>query len=355
MKTINYTNLMKPIAEEKAQAIAKEEKVKGIILVGSVAKGEATKTSDIDLFCIGNLEYKRQKETLKGIVCDISFVPTSFFQNVFEESNFLQKGVRIEFLRHGIVLYDPEEILRKIKEKAQVTSWSEKDLQTARKSALSAIRKLREIGQKYDLTEKIVATRKVSEIAGAYVAMKNGELVFYPPMYMLDSLSKTNFLPIYQKVNNLLHVANDDAEKVTARVEMQIQKLWKRYSNKNLLQQKTRGLSSGMQTEIKNARNCVGKGKIKGAILQARFAYLLYSVVKLWEAWENEWKRKEVLWATYGLGTIEGRIALHEELQKIGGNLFEEYCSILGLKTARLSKNKITNLVKKCERQVKTI
>jgi predicted nucleotidyltransferase len=115
MKTVEYVSLMRSIAKEKARAMAKEKGVKGIILVGSVAKGNATEISDVDLFCVGDFKYRRQKEKLKDIVCDVSFFPTSFFQKAFEESNLFQKGSKIDWLRHGIVLYDPNGILGELK------------------------------------------------------------------------------------------------------------------------------------------------------------------------------------------------------------------------------------------------
>ena len=353
MKPVNYASLMKSIAEEKAQAIARDKAVKGIILVGSVAKGDAIRSSDIDLFCIGDFEHKRQKDKLRDIICDVSFVPTSFFQTVFEESNLLLKGTKIDWLRHGIVLHDTDGIIRELKERAKAESWSEKDLQTGRQSALSAIQEFRETTQKFDLTKKIVSIRGLCEIVGAYVVMKNGGLVFYPPMYMLDSLKKTDFSITYQKANCLVGASKEVAENTTRKVEALIHGLLKRYPDEETLRRKTYGLSSGMQTEIKHARDCLKKERAMDAILQARFAYTLYSIVRLWEIWGNEWKEKDVLKATYGLGTIGGRILLHKVLEGIGGDLFTEYCSILGLDSTRLSEKELIDLLRECERQVK--
>lgn len=74
--------------------------------------------------------------------------------------------------------------------------------------------------------------------------------------------------------------------------------------------------------------------------------------MRLWELWGNEWKKKDVLKATYGQGTIGGRMLLHKELERIRGGLFTEYCSILGLDSARLSEKRIADLLRECERQV---
>lgn len=353
MKPVNYASLMKSIAEEKAQAIARGKAVKGIILVGSVAKGDVTRSSDIDLFCIGEFEHKRQKDKIKDIFCDVSFVSTSFFQRAFEESDLLVKGTKIDFLRHGIVLYDPKGILGELKERAKSESWSDKDLQTARKSALSAIQEFRETTKKFDLVKNIVSIRGLCEIVGAYIVMKNGGLVFYPPMYMLDSLKKTDFSITYQKANCLVGVSKEVAENITRKVEVLIYGFLKRYPEEEALRRETYGLSSGMQTEIKHARDCIKKEKIMEAILQARFAYTLYSNVRLWETWGSEWKKKDVRKATYGLGTIRGRILLHKELERIGGDLYAEYYSILGLDSTKLSEKELVNLLGECERQVK--
>lgn len=96
--------------------------IKGIVVYGSVARGHAQSDSDIDLFILYGNDERTPEEKLsttfsmsgtvvcperKQIISEMWYTEREFFDGLSSGSQYLQN-----VLGEGIVLYDPEEVIR---------------------------------------------------------------------------------------------------------------------------------------------------------------------------------------------------------------------------------------------------
>jgi len=116
---MNISNISKVVAEEYChRLIEKDKTIKGIFLIGSVARGEAVEGSDIDLLIIDNKVdlSSDQQDNMKEVVYKgqaISLIRT----NIPKLEKNIKEGITADicFVKEAVPLFDTGNLISKIK------------------------------------------------------------------------------------------------------------------------------------------------------------------------------------------------------------------------------------------------
>jgi hypothetical protein len=332
---------------EKTKELKLIPGVEGILLVGSVAKGTTHEGSDVDLFVVGAFQWRRTTEAVDGVSVDVSYFPTGFFAGAFTDPVTIQKGNKLDWLRHSVILHDPNGILRELKKRALSESWNPRDIAAAVEKARQSLAAYRSLPRS-DPRLLLHALRGTYEASAVIVAMRAGNLLFFPPIYLLDAVEGTPFKEAYIRINGIETATHEDADRLILLAGTRIDSLLTSYPDHEALRKMTSGYSSGMVTELRHAQGCLRKEKPREALLEARMAYSLYAGVRLWESAGRSWIWEEEARREVG-GSASPRAVEYAALHNLGGELFKEFLKAMGLDYAP-SHSELEDLEEACSR-----
>lgn len=89
------------------------EKINGLMVYGSVARGDARKDSDIDILIISSDKVLEDKYEAK-VVGEKMFMAKVFSREEFEESLEEDSSFALSTIKEGITIYDPDGFLREM-------------------------------------------------------------------------------------------------------------------------------------------------------------------------------------------------------------------------------------------------
>lgn len=104
-----------------------------VALFGSVARGQATAESDIDLLVVVDEQLSRALEECLSVRRQVEPYPLRRISSIVTTTEMLRKNflILLDILDHGISLYDPEGVLRDLlsRLKRRLEEWGSKKVQ----------------------------------------------------------------------------------------------------------------------------------------------------------------------------------------------------------------------------------
>ncbi len=214
----------------------KREEVKGIFTYGSVVRGTATTSSDLDICMVwdGSEAPARLMAEHKGVVVDMDFVTPSDINTVLDgeaETAFQIAGV-ISRLREARVQYDTDGMLRDWLKRASKYTWPSNMVENTKRDAKEALQFAERYLESNDPASATHELRKGLFELGRVVVMKNqifsiikpsevlSEVRMLDPMmyqlflrtFKLKGFEEENLLEILSDVNDWLKIAVDRFE-----------------------------------------------------------------------------------------------------------------------------------------------
>ncbi|MFP4116376.1 MAG: nucleotidyltransferase domain-containing protein [Candidatus Aenigmatarchaeota archaeon] len=112
--SIPQTEFHRPVEKLWCEIQGDLEEVEGIVVYGSVARGDAREDSDVDVLMITDSEKIEEKYGAK-VIGEKMFMVKSFTEEEFEKN--LENGSNFakNVIEEGIIIYDPDNILQRWK------------------------------------------------------------------------------------------------------------------------------------------------------------------------------------------------------------------------------------------------
>ena len=121
---IQYPDLGSPYDDALRQAISfvfdHEAPIVGVVVAGSVVRGEADERSDLDVYVIveGTLRQRRQRRFL-GVPCEMFFNPVERIPRYLVDERLRGEGSATSMLAYGFIMHDPTRVMARMQQEAQ--------------------------------------------------------------------------------------------------------------------------------------------------------------------------------------------------------------------------------------------
>jgi len=265
---------MHDLAYRLSNDLINEKCTIGVVLYGSMVSGKIHEGSDIDIATIydakdGAYPLHEQK-VLEGIKLDIYRYPIGNFIHTFEDGQYGGKtdswtktSLCVQLMRSCEILKDPQGKLHKWKVKANEWSWRENEIKPLMDRAEDAMLLLREVLARKEEFNILFCLRDMVALLACIYLMKHDMIPVWTPKDLLSTLlplkkeGHQEFVDFYMLVNGLNEV------KITSFREL-LNELYKMIKEE-CGREETLALES-----YENARICLIKGNIYGAVLSAR-------------------------------------------------------------------------------------
>jgi predicted nucleotidyltransferase/HEPN domain-containing protein len=184
------------------------EKVRGIFVFGSVAKGTATADSDLDISIIWDADEApvRLMSTHKEVRIDMVFMTIAEIEEVLgrTSSDVFKISEVISRFRTSSVLYDPNGMLKKWQKNAMDYSWSSETINDMKNTALDFLSRAKRFVDEDDSASAIHEMREGLFHFGRVIVMSNNIFTVLKPaevlteIRMLDPTTYKLFLRTYK-------------------------------------------------------------------------------------------------------------------------------------------------------------
>jgi len=267
---------MQELASKQCEALMKEKYAIGAFLFGSTASGDVHDESDIDLAVVYNtvaadIKAGKEERKVNGARLEIWRYPIAPFMNTFEDEKLRDKpdtwmwtSLWVECMQNGVILADPTRRLAEWKEKAKLWTWRESEI----KPALDQARANVEVAQHYlvqhEAFSSLICLREALTCLSAAYIMKYDLIPSFRPK---DLSQKLNFIKdkekrlsaVFEFVNDVEALDYNLLEGLLVRLKEFVDSEW---GAKRL----------GPRSELENARSCLTKRNLAGALLSIRYS-----------------------------------------------------------------------------------
>ena len=267
---------MQKLALEQANELMKEKYAIGAFLFGSLASGKVHEESDIDLAVVYNTviaDIKVGKEELKtnSFKLEIWRYPIAPFMNTFEDEKLRDKldtwmwtSLWIDAMQNGVILADPTGRLADWKAKAKQWKWRQSEIKPALRQAEGNLRSARRYLTKGDSFASLICLREALMCLSAAIVMKHGLIPSFRPKDMSQKFSliedaETKLKAAYEFVNDAADLNHNLVENFFFRLKEFVDSEW---GSRHL----------GPRSELENARSCLNKKDLVGAMLSLRYS-----------------------------------------------------------------------------------
>jgi len=248
------------------------EKVLGIIVFGSFAKGTLHKTSDIDVMLLMNGgRYVRKIEDHDGLKFEVCMVPIETFTPPLNgEGDLFFDMFRLQVLRTGKILYDREGLLSQLSFEAinrKIPNYYEK------KMLNKAYKRLRS-AEKYLWAGRLKHANFELQVASIDVArtllLRIDEPEINIPRLLIPHLRRTypDFYKVFREIHGLDHRGRADVEFKVASLLDHLRKIADKYG----VVKAFRSVIKRAEHELLNAKDCLEHGDYDSATLQLKLS-----------------------------------------------------------------------------------
>ena len=273
---------MSELVEDFVKEESRSERVIGIVAFGSFARGIVQESSDVDLLVLREdvEEYSRMRQNEKGVLLEIHRWPAKMFSTPFTggQSNVFQDAFCLAVMRDGRIIYDPKGILQRYKRFAQTHRLPRTRTRSLASKAQASLLLAQNLLEKGKIEGAEIEIRRAAEELARVLLLEGDILEIVSPKYYLPHLrnESPDFYRTFREVHNLKKIHRDEVEAAIQRVSkwvgMIIDEI-RRMGKEEWLRQGS--AARGAQSELSNARDCLEKGDMEGAILQARYSAIL--------------------------------------------------------------------------------
>lgn len=276
---------MRALAAKQCQELMKEKYAIGAFLFGSAASGDIHEGSDIDLAVVYNsvaadiIAHKEERRA-DGMRLEIWRYPIAPFTGTFEDEKLRDKpdtwmwtGLWIECMQEGVILADPTRRLADWKAKAKQWKWHESEIKPVLKQAQDNVAAAKQHLANRDPFASLICLREALTCLSAAHVMKHDLNPSFRPKDLSQRLvlikdKERHLSEAYEHVNDATALDRNLVEGLFLRLKEFVDSEW---GAKRL----------GPRSELENARSCMNKRNLLGALLSLRYcAYWLgYHVI----------------------------------------------------------------------------
>jgi len=267
---------MQELALKQCTELMKEKYVIGAFLFGSTALGDVHEESDVDLAVVYNtvaadIKVGKEEKKTNGVRLEIWRYPIAPFINTFEDEKLRDKpdtwmwtGLWIECMQNGVILADPTQRLSDWKAKAKQWKWRKSEIKPALKQAQSNMDTAQRYLTKREAFHSLICLREALTCLSAAHIMKRGLIPSFRPKDLSQKLNiikdKENSLSsVFELVNDVDGLDYNLIEGFWVKLKEFVDSEW---GAKRL----------GPRSEFENARSCLLKRNLVGALLSLRYS-----------------------------------------------------------------------------------
>ena len=251
-----------------------EKEVVGAILFGSFAKGVVDEMSDLDLALIVEGEGGLKEVVVEDLKVEVWEYNLKHFLHTFEDEEYRDRedswfltSLWIKILREGVILEDPRGILSKWRERALKWRWRREEIVPVVDRAKKCIAVAKRTSSRGELFKGIVAIRdSFYNLTIAYVMALN-RIPSIRPKDLYEEVKEIEFKKMFDRVQGLEDVDRDLVEELLNELRDLLNRVGKS--------------KRGARTEYENALKSLRRGKVKEALLNARYCAFYIGVKML--------------------------------------------------------------------------
>ncbi len=267
---------MQKFAAKQCAELMKEKYAIGAFLFGSVASGDVHEESDIDLAVVYNtiaadIKVGKEEKKINGVRLEIWRYPIAPFMNTFEDEKLRDKpdtwmwtGLWIECMQNGVMLADLTRRLADWKAKARQWKWRQTELEGAVKQAKDNLDATKNHLAERKVFHSLICLREALTCLSAAYIMKHGLIPSFRPKDLSQKLElikdeEKSLLAIFELVNDVDDLDYNLVEGLLVRLKEFVDSEW---GSKRI----------GPRSEFENARSCLLKRNLVGAMLSLRYS-----------------------------------------------------------------------------------
>jgi len=267
---------MQRLAEAQCQSLMKEKYAIGAFLFGSAVSGDIHEESDIDLAVVYNavaadINIGKEEKRINDARLEIWRYPIGPFIQTFEDETLRNKpdtwmwaSLWVEFMQTGLILEDPTRRLAEWKAKAKTWKWRESEIKPARNQAEDNLRASERYLVKSDTFNSLICLREALTCLSAAHIMKHDLIPSFRPKELSLKLrlikdKERNLLTVFDLVNDSSLLDYNQVEGLLLRLKELVDKEWGT-------------IRLGPRTEFENAKSCLRKRDLIGALLSLRYS-----------------------------------------------------------------------------------
>ena len=267
---------MQKIAVSLCLELVNEPHVLGILIFGSAATGKIHEKSDLDIAVIYDLEPDKMKQgkeerEIQNIRVEVWRYSKNQFAHTFEDETLRDKhdtwmwtSLWIELMRSCKILVDPYEKLQKWKQKASTWRWLQSEIEPVFTQAKDNLKTSKLHLEKKKPFRSLICLREAITCLSAARLMEHGSIPSFRPkdlstkLYEIKEEEKELF-NVFTFVNDVASVNFQKLDELVRSLSLYIDAEWG---------SKRRGPLS----ELENARSCMFKHDLAGALLSVRYS-----------------------------------------------------------------------------------
>ena len=272
----NRLEKMQSLAAKHCHELMKEKYAIGAFLFGSIASGDTHEESDIDLAIVYNavaadVQVGKEERKIDCMRLEVWRYPIAPFTGTFEDEKLRDKpdtwmwtGLWIECMQNGVILADPTRRLADWKTRAKNWKWRESEIKPVVKQAKDNVAAAKRYLTKRDSFDSLICLREALTCLSAAYIMKHGLTPSFRPKDLSQRLvlirdKEKELASAYEHVNDTANLDYNVVEALFVGLKEFIDSEW---GAKRL----------GPRSELENARSCLNKRNLVGAMLSLRYS-----------------------------------------------------------------------------------
>jgi predicted nucleotidyltransferase len=276
VKKENELKRIQELAAKHTNELMKEKYAIGAFLFGSAASGDTHEESDADLAVVYNtvaadIHVGKEERKIDGMRLEVWRYPIAPFTGTFEDEKLRDKpdtwmwtGLWIDCMQNGIILADPTRRLADWKTRAKQWKWRESEIKPAIRQAKDNIDRARRhlVGRKS--FDSLICLREGLTCLSAARLMKYDLIPSFRPKALSQRLclikdKEKQLSAAYEFVNDAVELDHSSVEGLFVRLKQFVDSEW---GPRRL----------GPRSELENARSCMAKRNLVGALLSLRYS-----------------------------------------------------------------------------------
>jgi predicted nucleotidyltransferase len=267
---------MRALATKQCNELMKEKYAIGAFLFGSMASGNLHEESDIDLAVVYNtvaadIQVGKEEKKVNGFRMEVWRYPIAPFINTFEDEKLRDKpdswmwtSLWVEAMQTGVILADPTKRLADWRARAKQWRWHQSEIKPTLKQTEDNVRAAQRYLAKQDTFSSLICSREALTCLSAAYIMRHDLIPSFRPKDLSQKISlirdrEKALAAVYESVNDAAYADYNAVEGLYVKLKEFIDLEW--------------GVKRiGPRSELENARSCLNKRNLIGALLSLRYS-----------------------------------------------------------------------------------
>jgi predicted nucleotidyltransferase len=264
------------LATKQCNELMKEKYAIGAFLFGSAASEDLHEEIDIDLAVVYNavaadVQVGKEEKKVNGFRMEVWRYPIAPFINTFEDEKLRDKpdtwmwtSLWIEAMQTGVILADPTKRLADWKAKAKQWKWRQSEIKPALKQTEDNVKAAQRHLTKRDTFGSLICLREASTCLSAAYIMRHDMIPSFRPKDLSQKINlirdrERTLAAFYESISDAALVDYNTVEGLYVKLKEFIDSEWG-------------ARRIGPRSELENARSCLNKRSLAGALLSLRYS-----------------------------------------------------------------------------------